>query len=311
MGSDRASSVWPLSPAEFGGALFTREDGAPGQDRYRATEYCRGPWSPDTLHGGPVVGLLAFGAENVATTEAGGARRCTRLTVEIHQPVPLDVLALETRVVKPGRRSMVIDSTIRHAGQTVARATSHWVDGSDEPTPTPSATPPSRTGLPRTGLSRTGPSRTGEAERPRDSGLFDYPSPGFNCDTAELRYVSGSHEESGPGVSWVRLVSPLIDGADNSPFVMAATVSDLAAAAGWETAPSGNNYINPDLTLSLARLPIGPWLGLDAHVVHGGAGAAMLTCHVFDDHGQIGHITQSMVEIPAHFDMLISPPTTS
>ena len=78
-----------------------------------------------------------------------------------------------------------------------------------------------------------------------------------------------------------------------------ATVSDLAAAAGWEETPDGGSYINPDVTLQLLRLPRGAWIGVDARVVHGGNRAAMLDADLLDDHGRIGRVLQSLVEAPA------------
>ena len=80
---------------------------------------------------------------------------------------------------------------------------------------------------------------------------------------------------------------------------MVATVSDLAAAAGWDESPGGGSYINPDLTLQLTRLPRGEWIAVDARVEHGGNRAALLDAVVFDDHGPIGRVLQSLVEAPS------------
>jgi hypothetical protein len=258
----------------------------PEADGYRATDYCRGPWSPDTLHGGPVVGLLAHAVEDEAR-RLSPSLRCSRLTIEMHQPVPLGLLTTSARVVKPGRRSAVIDSEILTEGVRVARATSQWLAQPTEPSQ-PAA------------VDRSLPERPVTASDPRASGLFDYPRPGFNCEASELRYVEGSHETPGPGVTWIRLRSPVVDGRATSPFVRAATVSDLAAAAGWDRSPTGANYINPDVTLHLARDPRGPWLMLDAHLLHG-SGSGLMTAGLADDQGSIGHILQSLVEVPRQF----------
>ena len=248
---------------------------------FAATDYCRGPWNPLTLHGGPVVGLLAHAAESLIAPDAGLA--CTRLTVEMFAPVPLALLSVEARIIKPGRRTMVIDSTIAHGGVVIARASSLWARS--EGTPAPSGDAPR---WPR-------PDTNNE---PRAGNEFDYPDPGFNCDTCDLRYVQGSHEMPGSGVSWIRLNSPLVDGEVTSPLAMAATVSDLAAAAGWEPAPNGNHYINPDVTLQLARMPIGRWIAIEAQVEHGATGTALLTSRLFDDVGAFGRVLQSLVEAP-------------
>lgn len=313
MDAHRTSTVWPVT-SPLGGALFVPVDGG-----FCATGYSRGPWSPDSLHGGPVVGLLGYLAERAVTATTRPTPTvpdstvpypavpdpavpdpaaptttmlCTRLTAEIHRPVPLAPLQAHASIVKPGRRSMIVDTALLHDGAVIARATSHWAKFDESARPMP----PGADGGPD--LSALVPPRGDAVAHPRSTTEFDYPDPGFNCDASELRYTEGSHEESGPGTSWVRLASPLIDGVNNSAFTMVATVSDLAAAAGWESTPTGGTYINPDLTLQLARLPIGDWIALDAHVVHGtGDGVAMMTARVFDDHGPIGHITQSLMEI--------------
>lgn len=255
-----------------------------GPNAFQPTDYTRGPWSPDSLHGGPVVGLLARTLERaVAAGLPTETLLCSRLTVEMLRPVPLDVLVADAVVVKPGRRAAVVDASLTHGGRVVARATSQWIAFD------PAAAP----------LTGRVPARPSTPAEPRLAATIDYPVPGFNCDTCELRYVSGSHETSGPGVSWINLHSSLVAGEDNTPLVTVATVSDLAAAAGWEETPSGGSYINPDITLQLLRLPQGTWIGVDARVVHGGNQAAMIDAELFDDHGPVGRVLQSLVEAPA------------
>ena len=282
-----------LPQTQPGGALFAlTSSGTPASESASAlastvvpTAYCRGPWSLETLHGGPVVGLLGWACEQVAPPSL----LCSRLTVEMLRAVPLAELSVTARLVKPGRRTVVVDATIGHQGDLVARASSMWLTNQ-----TPES--PSQIGL------AGPPPRPTEPAQPREQTDFDYPLPGFNCDTSELRYVSGSHEQEGPGTTWLRLLSPLIEGRPNSPFVMAATIADLAAAAGWERAPDGGNYINPDVTLQLHRAPIGPWLALDAQAEQTGNGVALMSAIVFDDHGPVGRILQSLVVNPVQLD---------
>jgi hypothetical protein len=62
-------------------ALFERLDA----DRYLPTEFARGPWSPEALHGGPVAALLAgVGAQVGRLAEDGLAP--VRLTVNWSDP---------------------------------------------------------------------------------------------------------------------------------------------------------------------------------------------------------------------------------
>lgn len=273
--------------SELGGPLFHLENEGPEESALRATDYCRGPWSLETLHGGPVVGLLARAAERAANSmaaNAGSPLQCSRLTVEMHQSVPLDLLTTRARVVKPGRRTVVIDSEILHGNTRVARASSQWL--LHDPNATPHRGGP------------TPPPRPATSNDPRAQSDFAYPDPGYNCDTSELRYARGSHETEGPGTTWLRLASPLVADEDMSPFVMAATVSDLVAATGWEPSVNGNSNINPDVSLHMSRYPVGAWLCIDAEARHGGGGTATMTADLFDDHGWFGGVFESLVEVP-------------
>ena len=69
-----------------GDALFQ-----PDGEQVVPTEFARGPWTPDALHGGPVAALLARAVESVPTDEP---MHVTRLTVELLRPVPLTPLAV-------------------------------------------------------------------------------------------------------------------------------------------------------------------------------------------------------------------------
>lgn len=271
-----------MSSARESGPLFEVGDGF-----VVPTEHCRGPWDPGALHGGPVCGLAAWAAERAV----GGAESgllCARLTVEMLSSVPMAPLRLSAEVAKPGRRVQAIDVGIRHDDRLVARAFSQWVR------------PGAATALPASGPA---PPRLPDTADDPDAGDFDYPRPGFNCDATELRIVSGSTEESGPGVMWHRLRSPVVADEPTSSFVAVATLSDLAAATGWQYAPSGASFINPDVTLQLNRLPDGDWVCLDAAAEAAGNGIGLNHCLVSDRHGPIGHILQTLVESPVQLRM--------
>jgi len=244
----------------------------------RPTSYGRGPWDHSMLHGGPTVGLAAWAAEHVVGDEE---LQCGRLTVELHHGVPVAELDVLASMVRASRRSKVVDVAIRHGQTLVARATSQWLMPSDGWDTGHDPAPP----------------RPAEVATP-GVGEFDYPRPGFNCDAAELRYVSGSNELAGPAVIWVRLTSPLIAGQRTSPLVQVATVADLAAAAGFERGPDDEAFINVDLTLQLDRPPRGPWLAIDARTQRAPGALGHNEATVFDDDGAFGRILQTLVESP-------------
>ncbi|MGI9611836.1 MAG: thioesterase family protein [Acidimicrobiales bacterium] len=244
----------------------------------RPTAYGRGPWDHGLLHGGPVVGLAAWATEQLGATDG---MLCGRLTVELHHGVPLANLDVSASLVRASRRSKVVDVSIEHRSTVVARATAQWL-------------------VPSSGWDSNRVSAPPRPEQVADPGAddSDYPRPGFNCDAAELRYVSGSNEVSGPAVIWTRLTSPLMAGAATSPLVRIATVADLAAAAGFERGPSDEAFINVDVTLQLDRPPKGEWLALDARTHRSAGGLGHNEAVVFDDEGAFGRILQTLVEAP-------------
>jgi len=108
--------VWGAN--ETGKSLFERVD----DGLLLATEFARGPWSPTSLHGGPVAALIAHAVEEVS--DDGVDWFVARLTVDIERPVPLQPLALEATVSRPGRKVSIVDVTLTLAatGTVLARA---------------------------------------------------------------------------------------------------------------------------------------------------------------------------------------------
>src|SRR5690606_9211746 len=64
------------------------------------TEHTRGPWDPRHQHGGAVAALVARSVERATGDEFA----LTRLTLDLMRPVPLEPLALDVSVPRPGRR---------------------------------------------------------------------------------------------------------------------------------------------------------------------------------------------------------------
>lgn len=53
-------------------------------------------------------------------------------------------------------------------------------------------------------------------------------------------------------------------------------------------------FINPDLTLYVHRLPVGEWIGLDAHTIARPNGIGIADDQLHDTEGPIGRATQSL-----------------
>jgi acyl-coenzyme A thioesterase PaaI-like protein len=267
-------------------ALFAR-DGA----TLVPTTLCRGPWDHGYLHGGAVCGALGWALEQ---SGAQDGLAMARATVEIRSMVPLGPLRTHTAVVKPGRRTRVIEATVADDTGVLARATSQWVAHR------PSEAPPA---------SHSVPARPAQAADPGAVADFDYPRPGFNCDAIELRPLAGTTESAGPGVIWVRLRVPVVDGEPTSGLLAAITLSDVGIAVGWEPSANGAAFINPDVTLQINRYPLGPWVLMDSRIHASPHGVGFCETVLSDDTGPFGRVLQTLVEAPE--SLTIGMPTGS
>ena len=76
-------------------------------DLFTPTKWAGSPWSHELQHGGPVCGLVAAAAEEVARESE---LRVTRLTVDLCRPTPLAPLRRVTQLLRRGRRlALLVD----------------------------------------------------------------------------------------------------------------------------------------------------------------------------------------------------------
>jgi hypothetical protein len=232
------------------------------------------------LHGRLLSGLAARAVEQEAHDPA---LRLARLTVDMFRSPPMEPFTCTTAVLRDGRRVRVLDVSIASAGFEVARA--------------------------RALLVRTGDDVVSDAWRPP---AWDAPDPD-ELDRWQSEVEPGAADDLGWDIRlvndggfwaaerkrvWTRDRSQLVAGEELSPSVRAALAADLPnplANAGSE----GLSYINPDLTLFLARPPVSPWIGLEVsnHVAAGGV--AVGECVLYDVDGPIGSSTVCGVTNPA------------
>jgi hypothetical protein len=104
------------------------------------------------------------------------------------------------------------------------------------------------------------------------------PGPGFGL-------IAWQHV--GPKYVWVRAIRPLVDGQPLTPFTHAAMAGDMASSL-THYGTGGLRFINADYTLSLSRLPDGPYIGLAALTHSSHAGVATGTATIVDQLGPIG-----------------------
>jgi hypothetical protein len=264
------------------GSLFVEQDGA-----YVPTELSRGPWSPTSLHGGPVAALLARVLTGLPTA---GPMFPARLTVELLRPVALEPMAVETSVIRPGRKVQVLEARLhrqpdqpRDDATMVARATLQQIREADTDLPPDLVQPEDHTlALPR-------PETLTSAAPAFDDTVA------FHSRAVEHRSPTASFAEPGPVLDWIRVTCDLLPGSPLSPLERVMAAADFGNGISSALPFPDFLFVNPDLVVFLERLPVDEWIGLDAATHYGPHGTALAESLLFDRVGRLGRAVQSLI----------------
>lgn len=232
-----------------------------------------GPWTPNTLHGRLLGGLLM---RSVEADHCDDDFACTRLTVDLFRSSPLEKVRLRTQRIRDGRRIRVVLVTLESDavgpdGEAVqiAQATAVLLRRGQQPVqdflPTPHWDAPIVADLP-----------------PLD------PSSAATWDSWRIpvEHDYGMNAQNG---LWMRETHFLVDEEPLTPLVRAALAADLASSSSAGT-PQGLSFINADFTVYFGRPPIGEILGIQptGHVSANGMAAGQCVFH--DETGPFGFI---------------------
>lgn len=257
-------------------ALFER-DGS----EYVPSRQTVGPWDPDAQHGGAPAALLAWAVESEPTV---GPMALARLTVELLRPVPIRPLTLTTTVVRPGRKVQLVRAVLADGEVEVAMAHGMRIRcadvtlpegvGAEEPPP---STPEQGAPSPLGGLI-TDPTRTG-----------------YNTTANEVLFTSGGFDRPGPAMAWIRLLVPVVAGEATSPPMRVAAAADFGNGLSGVLPSDRWLFVNPDLTIHLARPPEGEWVGMRSTTLATGRGVGLAETALYDRTGRIGRSIQSLL----------------
>jgi hypothetical protein len=109
-----------------------------------------------------------------------------------------------------------------------------------------------------------------------------------------IRAARGRFLGPGPSAIWLRADRPMIAGAPISQAMRAVVASDFCNTSSpldfrhW-------TFLNADLTVNMAREPVGEWILLDAHTWVGADGAGIPVARLSDTKGYFGRCVQSLV----------------
>jgi hypothetical protein len=240
----------------------------------------RGPWDERMMHGGAPSALLA---RTIEAAQPGGDLVVTRLTIDFLSGVPLGEVEVAASVVRPGRRFQVVDATLDADGRHACLARAVRVRRADlpdaaaaSPGPPPLPGPDCGVALPMF------------VERTQE--LF-YP------DACEIRHVAGELG-SGAVAAWIRLRGQVVPGEPPSQLARVAAAADFANGLSWILPWRDWLFVNTELTIHLAREPVGEWIGLDARTSSSAAGFGLATGTLHDLDGPIGVCAQSLFVEP-------------
>ena len=253
----------------------------PDGDRFVPHELARGPWSPNALHGGPVAALLARTAERMP---APGPMHPARLNVELMRPVPLSPLTATARVIRPGKKVQWVEASLLADGNEVARATLLRIRSAEVPWPAEVA-----------GGDVTLPMRGPDAAEPIKPAVETGELPGYHNTATEHRFVRGKWDVLGPVSDWIRLRHPVVPDEAPSPLQRVAAVADFGNGVSSALPYARYRFINPDLTITLHRLPAGEWVCLDAVTFPEPHGVGIAESVLYDERGRIGHAAQTLL----------------
>jgi len=266
-----------------------------GPDRYQPTDFARGPWDPRAMHGGAPSALLAGVLEAaLAHPDDAAPMHPSRLTIDLERPVGIVPLTVRARVVRGGRKVRIAEAEVLDdAGTRLARATLLGIRTTPAPLDlsaaiiTPVGTPPPQR-----------PTSEGGLAGSPFADLADGPL--FHTHAVEHRFVRGEFGALGPGTDWIRFIRPVVGGQPITPLQRVAGACDFGNGVS-AAVPPGWIFINPDLSISLQRLPMGEWVCIDSVTIFGTNGYGSAETVVWDEHGRLGRSVQNL---------LIEPPAT-
>lgn len=253
-------------------ALYRVEDGghiAVGSDTH-------GPWDPQLQHGSCPAAFAVWAAETLPTAQP---MRVARLTIDLMRPVPIAPLTYTAEVVRDGRKIQLVSVRMMAQGTEIVRASVLKL--------------------------RRGPAALADAaaEDPLDRPLPDLSNPaqdaqgmaqGFNRHMT-LRVVKGGWFATGPASVWFRANTPIVAGHALSQPMRAVIAADYCNATSPLTGFREWTFVNADLTVSLARDPVGEWVLLDGQTYAGPDGGAIAFARLADTQGYFGRAVQTVV----------------
>ena len=253
---------------------FYERDG----EGFVATVYTRGPWDPGSQHAGPPSALIAREVEQL---DDAAEFQVGRITFEILRPVPIGPVAVEARIVRPGRRVQMFEAALRGDGETELIRARGWRIRTTE------------LDLPAE-VTDHGPPPPGPEDGAETEFFATGQDDGYHT-AMEWRSLSGGFTESGPARLWMRQRVPLVAGEEPTPLQRTMVIADVGNGISAVLDPRSHLFINVDLTVHLERMPAGEWVHVDAGTRPRANGIGSAESELSDAEGRIGRAVQTLL----------------
>jgi hypothetical protein len=248
-------------------------------EKFTATDLVRSTWSAQIQHAAPVSALLVRALER---QDPRDDTRLSRVVVDLLGPVPADgELLVRAARDRAGKQIELVSAALLAAGpdgqpRPVARA-SGW-----------------RLQLQDTGdivHAAAAPLRPVAQARGRD--LAKHWDRNY-VHSLDWRWLTEPLAEA-PGESWLSPTVDLVSGETMSPLQRLFAVADCANGIGTKLNISHWTFLNTDLVVHVHRVPAGDWIGIRAETNYGPDGIGTTIGTLFDEHGAVGGIAQSVL----------------
>lgn len=263
----------PIRSAAMNEAFYEPD----GDDSFVATELTRGPWDPGAQHAGPPSALLGREIEGMEGSEEF---QVGRVVFEILRPVPIGVVRVEARVLRPGRKVRLVEASLSGEAGELMRATAWQLRRTELVLPE---------GVVDEGAGPQGPEEGWTPEffpTGQDAGYHT---------AMEWKAVAGAFLEAGPATVWMRMRQALVAGEEPTALQRALVAADvgngISAVLDWREYV----FINVDLTVHFERMPAGEWVCVDAVTRPQSTGIGTAESVLSDQRGRIGRAAQSLL----------------
>ncbi|MCC8945906.1 thioesterase family protein [Bradyrhizobium sp. Arg62] len=244
-------------------------------DRIVTSPDAAGPWDPRMQHGSAPAALVVWAAEALPTPVP---MRIARVTIDLMRPVPVAPLTVSSEILRDGRKIQLCGVRLLADGVLVVSASVLKIKQQT------AELPPD--------IARLAVDLPGPDESMIEPGNLAN-SPFVKC--ISMRAARGRFGVTGPGAIWFRVDRPLIAGAAVSQAMRAVVASDFSNGTSPALDFSQWTFINADLSVSLAREPVGDWILLDGQSWIGPDGAGLAMSRLADQRGYFGQAVQSLV----------------